>query len=66
MAAVPVLTLTPRYGNGQPAGYFAIYQAGSDGYRDSVLLNGQPTGTPNEALDCVCTLYLMETDDHVQ
>lgn len=45
---------------------FAIYQASSDGYRDSVLLNGQPTGSPNEALDCAGTLYLMETDDHVQ
>jgi hypothetical protein len=40
---------------------FAIYQASSDTYQESVLLNGQPTGTPNQALDCACTLYLTDS-----
>lgn len=43
---------------------FAIYQASSEDYQDAVLLNGQPTGTPNDALDCACTLYLAHPDDH--
>jgi hypothetical protein len=43
---------------------FAIYQASTDTYQQSVLLNGQPTGTPTQALDCACTLYLADTTDH--
>ncbi|MGH3155714.1 MAG: hypothetical protein ACRDNF_03920 [Streptosporangiaceae bacterium] len=42
---------------------FAIWQASSDTYADSVLLDGQPTGHPNQALDTACTLYLASTDD---
>jgi hypothetical protein len=37
---------------------FASYLASKDGYGDSVLLTGGFTGTPEEALDCVCGLYL--------
>ena len=37
---------------------FAIWQASSDSYADAVLLDGQPTGHPNQALDTACTLYL--------
>ena len=37
---------------------FAIYLASKDGYEDSVLPNGMTTGTPEEALDCACGLYL--------
>jgi hypothetical protein len=37
---------------------FAIHLASRDGYEDSVLPNGQPTGTPEQALDCACGLYL--------
>lgn len=37
---------------------FAIWQASTDTYADAVLLNGQPTGHPNDALDTACTLYL--------
>jgi hypothetical protein len=43
---------------------FALYQASTDTYQPSVLLNGQPTGTPTQALDCACTLYLADTTDH--
>jgi hypothetical protein len=37
---------------------FAIYRASHDDYQDSVLPSGAPTGTPEEALDCACGLYL--------
>ena len=37
---------------------FAIYLASRDGYEDSVLPNGSFTGTPEQALDCACGLYL--------
>lgn len=37
---------------------FACYLASKDGYEDSVLPTGSFSGTPEEALDCVCGLYL--------
>jgi hypothetical protein len=37
---------------------FAIWLASNDGYQDSVLPNGYPAGTAEEALDCACGLYL--------
>jgi hypothetical protein len=37
---------------------FAIHLASNDRYDDSILPNGQPTGTPEEAIDCACGLYL--------
>jgi hypothetical protein len=37
---------------------FAIYLASKDGYEDSLLPNGTPFGSPEEALDCACGLYL--------
>lgn len=37
---------------------FAIHLASRDGYEDSVLPDGQHTGTPEQALDCACGLYL--------
>jgi hypothetical protein len=37
---------------------FAIYLASKDGYEDSILPKGSFTGTPAEALDCACGLYL--------
>jgi hypothetical protein len=37
---------------------FAIHLASRNGYEDSFLPNGQPTGTPEEAIDCACGLYL--------
>ena len=37
---------------------FAIYLASKDGYEDSILPRGSFTGTPAEALDCACGLYL--------
>lgn len=37
---------------------FAIYLASRDGYQDNLLPSGQPVGSPEEALDCACGLYL--------
>jgi hypothetical protein len=38
---------------------FAIYLASRDGYEDNILpIGGLPAGSPEEALDCVCGLYL--------
>ena len=37
---------------------FAIYLASRDGYEDSVLPAGRFVGTPADALDCACGLYL--------
>jgi hypothetical protein len=51
---------------------FAIYLASKDGYEDSVLPHGSFTGTPEQALDCACGLYLndvtawIEAKDHTQ
>ena len=39
---------------------FAIYRASHDDYQDSVLPSGQFAGTPEEALDCACGLYLAD------
>jgi hypothetical protein len=39
---------------------FAIYLASKDGYEDSILPTGSFTGTPEEALDCACGLYLSD------
>lgn len=41
---------------------FAIYLASRDGYEDSVLPSGLPTGQPEQALDCACGLYLDDPD----
>ena len=39
---------------------FACYLASKDRYEDSVLPAGAFTGTPEEALDCACGLYLKD------
>jgi hypothetical protein len=37
---------------------FAIDRASHDDYQDNYLPSGQPAGTPEEAPDCACSLYL--------
>ncbi|MFE7750656.1 hypothetical protein [Streptomyces sp. NPDC057428] len=37
---------------------FAIYLASSSKYQDNFLPTGLPFGSPEEALDCACGLYL--------
>jgi hypothetical protein len=39
---------------------FAIYLASRDGYQDQLLPDGRPSGTPEDALDCACGLYLSD------
>jgi hypothetical protein len=39
---------------------FAIYLASPDGYEDSILPSGLHAGSPEEALDCACGLYLTD------
>ncbi len=43
---------------------FAIWQASTDSYAESVLLDGRPAGHPTTALDTACTLYLASTSHH--
>jgi len=45
---------------------FAIWQASTEGYASAVLLDGQPTGHPHQALDTACTLYLTGTGERQQ
>jgi hypothetical protein len=47
-----------RYGGTASRWGFAIYLASKDGYEDSVLPSGYTAGSPEEALDCACGLYL--------
>ena len=47
-----------RYGGSANSWGFAIYLASRNGYEDTVLPSGYPVGTPEEALDCTCGLYL--------
>ncbi|MFF2118249.1 ATP-binding protein, partial [Kitasatospora sp. NPDC058184] len=37
---------------------FALYLASSDSYKDNILPNGMPAGSPEESLDCAGGLYL--------
>lgn len=47
-----------RYGGSASRWGFAIYRASHDDYQDNVLPSGQFAGSPEEALDCACSLYL--------
>ncbi len=47
-----------RYAGSASRWGFAIYLASRDGYEDSLLPSGLHAGTPAEALDCACGLYL--------
>ncbi|MDH6129396.1 hypothetical protein P3T39_006385 [Kitasatospora sp. GP82] len=54
--ALPLCRL--RFGGVLHTWGFAIYLASRDGYQDNVLPSGYPAGSPEEALDCACGLYL--------
>ena len=49
-----------RYGGYASSWGFAIYRASHNDYQDSYLPSGSPAGTPEEALDCACGLYLAD------
>lgn len=55
-----------RYGGSASTWGFAIYLASRDGYENSLLPHGLPAGTPEEALDCACGLYLNDPTAWVQ
>jgi hypothetical protein len=50
-----------RYNGSASSWGFAIYRASHDNYEKSILPSGHPFGTPQEALDCACGLYLNDT-----
>jgi hypothetical protein len=50
-----------RYAGSATGWGFAIYRASHDDYEKSVLPSGFPAGTPQEALDCSCSLSLGDT-----
>jgi hypothetical protein len=47
-----------RYAGSASTWGFAIYRASHDDYENSILPNGQLAGSPEDALDCACGLYL--------
>jgi hypothetical protein len=47
-----------RYSGSASTWGFALYRASHDDYEDSLLPSGMPAGSPEEALDCACGLYL--------
>ena len=47
-----------RYAGSASTWGFAIYRASHDDYENSTLPNGQFAGSPEDALDCTCGLYL--------
>ncbi len=55
---IPLFRL--RYGGSASTWGFAVYLASRDGYEDSVLPSGSFAGSPEEALDCACGLYLAD------
>ena len=57
---IPLFRL--RYGRSASVWGFAIYLPSRDGYEDSVLPTGSFAGSPEEALDCACMLYLADAD----
>ena len=53
---LPLLRL--RYGGSAHHWGFGLHLTSSDHYENQLLPTGFPTGTPEEALDCACGLYL--------
>jgi len=47
-----------RYGGSATRWGFALYRAGHDDYQHAALPSGPFAGSPEEALDCACGLYL--------
>ena len=47
-----------RYGGSAHLWGFAIYRASHDDYEDTYLPTGTIVGSPEEAFDCACGLYL--------
>ena len=56
--AIPVCRL--RYLGSDTDWGFALYRASSETYDDTLLPDGRPSGTPEQALDCALGLYLAD------
>ena len=54
--AIPVCRL--RYLGSDTDWGFALYRASSETYDDTLLPDGNPSGTAEQALDCALALYL--------
>jgi len=53
---LPLIRL--RYGNSASIWGFGLYLASSGKYENQILPTGLPIGSPQDALDCACGLYL--------
>jgi hypothetical protein len=59
-AILPLMRL--RYGGSAARWGFAIYLPSSNNYQDSILPTGTFAGSPQDALDRACDLYLTRSD----
>ncbi|MGW6503868.1 hypothetical protein [Nonomuraea angiospora] len=57
-ATVTLPLIRLRYGGSASIWRFGLYLAGSGAYENQILPTGMSAGTPQEALDCACDLYL--------
>jgi hypothetical protein len=55
-AVLPLCRL--RYGGSANSWGFALYRASHHDYQDNILPTGHHAGSPEDALDCACGLYL--------
>jgi hypothetical protein len=55
-----------RYAGSASTWGFAIYRASHDDYQPTYLPTGALSGTPEEALDCACGLYLNDPPGNPQ
>ncbi len=62
--ALPLFRL--RYQHSASSWGFAIHLASHGRYEDSMLPSGSFAGTPEEALDCACGLYLNDPSAWVE
>ena len=45
---------------------FALYRASTEDYEETLLPDGSPTGTPEQALDCALSLYLADPSTRIE
>ena len=62
----PLPLMRLRYHGSASSWGFAIFRWSYEGYEDSFLPSGRFSGTPEEALDCACGLYLNDTSAWVE
>ena len=58
----PIPLMRLRYQRSAHRWGFAIYLASRDSYQDSVLPDGNPVGTAEDALDCAGNLHLTDLE----